>query len=93
MGGKINEAGGHKVIVDNGVRWELAACVGRQDVFFPPIGWQGTLDAREAVAICAFCPIRQDCLDYAIENCLDHGIWGGKTTRQRRTIRKEKNSA
>ena len=37
--------------------------------------------------ICNTCPVRQQCLDYALEipNCV--GIWGGTSGRQRREIR------
>lgn len=38
---------------------------------------------REAKAICAICPVRQRCLDFAIRN-EEVGIWGGMTTTERR---------
>ena len=40
----------------------------------------------EARAICEACPVRRQCLDYAIANHEPAGIWGGKTWRQRRRI-------
>lgn len=62
-----------------------AACVGADpDVFFPP-GHSERLE-REAVAICQPCPLRDECLDYALAWDV-RGIWGGTTYRQREQIR------
>lgn len=36
-----------------------------------------------AYAICAACPVRERCLDYAIANRIPHGIWGGQSERSR----------
>ena len=66
-------------------RWrELAACRGTDlNLFFPSRG--ETADpARE---ICAVCPVRQACLDYALSNAIIHGIWGGLSERERRDLR------
>jgi WhiB family redox-sensing transcriptional regulator len=41
-----------------------------------------------AKAICTTCPIRQLCLDYAIENNEEHGVWGAKSERERKRLRK-----
>jgi len=43
-------------------------------------------DPSVALAICARCPVRQECLDYAMEARERYGIWGGTTERQRRRI-------
>ena len=66
-------------------RWrELAACRGADlDLFFPGRGES----AGPARRICAACPVRQPCLDYAITNRIVHGIWGGLTERERRALR------
>jgi WhiB family redox-sensing transcriptional regulator len=66
-------------------RWrELAACRGTElEVFFPERGES----AEPARQVCAVCPVRQPCLDYAITNRIVHGIWGGLTERERRTLR------
>jgi WhiB family redox-sensing transcriptional regulator len=66
-------------------RWrELAACRGADlEVFFPGRGET----AGPARQVCAACPVRQPCLDYAITNRIACGIWGGLTERERRALR------
>lgn len=52
---------------------------------------KGRVDrVREAKAICARCPVCETCLDYAIVTAEQFGIWGGKTERERRAIRKQR---
>lgn len=36
-----------------------------------------------AKSLCAECPIRKDCLEYAVEAKEEWGIWGGLTSRER----------
>lgn len=38
----------------------------------------------KAVAVCADCTVKAECLAYALEHNEQHGIWGGTTPRQRR---------
>jgi WhiB family redox-sensing transcriptional regulator len=66
-------------------RWrELAACRGTDlEVFFPGRGDS----AGPARRVCAACPVRQPCLDYAITNRIAYGVWGGLTERERRALR------
>ncbi len=66
-------------------RWrELAACRGTDlNLFFPERGES----AGPARRVCAACPVREPCLDYAITNRISHGIWGGLTERERRALR------
>jgi WhiB family redox-sensing transcriptional regulator len=54
-------------------------------VFFPT-----TRDGvDEALAVCATCPVRSDCLDYAIEARERFGVWGGMTEKQRRRLQRK----
>jgi hypothetical protein len=39
------------------------------------------------VAICALCPVRLACLDWAIEHNERNGIWGGVSARSRQRMR------
>lgn len=43
---------------------------------------------KTAKAICARCPVQAPCLDYAVTNGERYGIWGGKTERERRKLRR-----
>lgn len=63
-----------------------AACAGLPaDWFFPTRG-QGSVVLIQAV--CDSCPVRADCLAWAVENRIHHGFWGGTSERERRRIRK-----
>ena len=52
------------------------------DLFFPSDG----VGVEVARAICADCPVRQPCLEYALVHRIDHGVWGGASERERRRI-------
>ena len=52
------------------------------DLFFPSDG-MGVLAAQR---ICAECPVVDACLQYALDERVDHGVWGGKSERERRRM-------
>ena len=54
------------------------------ETFFPNDG-AGVARARR---VCANCDVAQDCLLYALDHGLEHGVWGGKSERERRRLRK-----
>lgn len=39
------------------------------------------------------CPVREMCLEYAVSNHINHGIWGGTSPRTRVAIRKARGIA
>lgn len=43
----------------------------------------GALEHKQAKGICRGCPVRFECLSYAMDHPVDHGIWGGMTERER----------
>lgn len=55
------------------------------DMFFPPKGdWHA---GERAKNVCeTACPVREQCLQYALNNQEAHGIWGGTDAAQRRRI-------
>jgi WhiB family redox-sensing transcriptional regulator len=53
-------------------------------VFFPTRGE----DAAVAKRICRLCPVRTECLRYALDNHEDFGVWGGLSERARRRLRR-----
>ncbi len=61
----------------------FAICRDRDpDVFFP-LTAEGE---REAIRICQGCPVRLDCLEFALEAKIRFGIWGGVNEKERRTL-------
>jgi WhiB family transcriptional regulator, redox-sensing transcriptional regulator len=46
-----------------------------------------------ALRICADCPVREPCLEYALGNRIDHGVWGGASERERRRIAQRRRRA
>jgi WhiB family redox-sensing transcriptional regulator len=65
--------------------FSLAACRGATtEFFFAP----ATPEADYAVRICRRCPVRPECLSYAIGRPDLHGIWGGSTQAERTLLRR-----
>jgi hypothetical protein len=65
---------------------ELALCLGHDpDLWFP----QESDGGANAVRICSACPVRLDCLGWAIAHNERNGIWGGMSARKRQTMRAE----
>lgn len=54
--------------------------------FFPSDG-VGVEAARQ---LCATCPVKSPCLEYALRNRIDHGVWGGASERERRRILRQR---
>jgi WhiB family transcriptional regulator, redox-sensing transcriptional regulator len=77
------------------MNWQdRAACRGTNArLFFGPDGERPQdREVREAraKAICALCPVREQCLDYALRNAVKHGIWGGLSTEERTRERRRR---
>jgi hypothetical protein len=45
--------------------------------------------AEQARTVCAGCPVRADCLQAALADVEEHGIWGGASERIRRLLRRQ----
>ena len=52
-------------------------------LFFPERGES----PAKAKALCDECPVRAECLDYALGRPEKFGVWGGTSDRQRRRLR------
>jgi hypothetical protein len=64
---------------------ERPACTGLgPDWFYPPVGE----NPSKALGICRGCPARLECLQHALDNNEDEGMWGGVTQWRRRKGRK-----
>ncbi|HLT16585.1 MAG TPA: WhiB family transcriptional regulator [Acidimicrobiales bacterium] len=59
------------------------------EVFFPSDG----VGVEVARKICRDCPVKEPCLEYALAERIDHGVWGGTSERERRRILKARRSA
>lgn len=67
--------------------WQAAAaCQGMDsDIFFPA---SYRHDSDDAKAVCATCPVKDDCLRYAVEHNEESGIFGGLTPHERKPHRR-----
>lgn len=54
--------------------------------FFPSDG----VGVDRARKICASCPVIGTCLEFALDERIDHGVWGGCSERERRRILKRR---
>jgi WhiB family redox-sensing transcriptional regulator len=57
--------------------------------FFPSNG----LGVEAAQRICRGCPVQNECLEYALLNRIDQGVWGGASERERRRILRQRRRA
>ncbi|MHB8343543.1 MAG: WhiB family transcriptional regulator [Ferrimicrobium sp.] len=51
-------------------------------VFFPTDG-SGVIAAQQ---VCEECPVCSECLAFALQNRICHGVWGGTSERQRKRL-------
>ena len=73
----------------NNQSWIKNAACG--DIEDPDIFFSSQPDKiKEAITICHKCPVRVLCAEYAINEDIGDGIWGGLTELDRRSIKKQK---
>lgn len=75
--------------------WQAKAACRNQDptVFFPDEGDdEATIAAKEAAAkcVCWDCPVRRDCLEFAVVTNQKYGIWGAANEQERQRIRRSR---
>lgn len=63
---------------------QLGACRDAPGVDFFPSAGSGVVAAQR---VCAGCPVREECLEYALVTEITHGVWGGASDRQRQRLR------
>jgi WhiB family transcriptional regulator, redox-sensing transcriptional regulator len=57
------------------------------DLFFPISASDAGVDQiRQARSVCDRCRVESDCLLYALNHRIKHGIWGGLTEQQRQSL-------
>jgi WhiB family redox-sensing transcriptional regulator len=73
------------------VDWrDSARCLDEDPDLFFPIGSSGPAlaQADRAKGVCRQCSVLHDCLDWALSNYQDSGVWGGTTEEERRVMRR-----
>jgi len=58
-------------------------------IFFP----KESVVADRAQPICADCPARVECLNFALDHHIRYGVWGGTTERERQRLRMYRRTA
>jgi WhiB family redox-sensing transcriptional regulator len=73
----------------------LGACQDSDPDLFFPIATSGPAlqQMAEAKAVCARCPVRVDCLSYALDTGQDAGVWGGASAEERQENRSARAAA
>ena len=61
----------------------IAKCRGIDPAEFFPSDGSGVDRAQK---VCNGCPVRDECLEYALSARIEHGVWGGASERERRRI-------
>lgn len=70
--------------------YQDAACRDQDPELFFPVGLTGfaLLQLKEAKSVCARCPVQCLCLEWAVMAGIDHGVWGGMSEEERRTLKR-----
>jgi WhiB family transcriptional regulator, redox-sensing transcriptional regulator len=80
----------------NDGEWRAHAACSNFDtnLFFPePEATDALAQIARAKAVCAACPVRENCLEFAIRTRQLDGVWGGHTPEERRSIRRRRQAA
>ncbi|MDQ0785349.1 WhiB family transcriptional regulator [Streptomyces sp. B3I8] len=74
---------------------DRAACRTEDPDLFFPVGTTGPalLQIEEAKSVCHGCPVRDECLEWALEAGQDIGVWGGLTELERRALKRRRATA
>ena len=69
---------------------DYAACRGENPELFFPIGTSdpAVRQLKQAKAVCAGCAVQSVCLEWAMLAGIDHGVWGGLSEDERRTLKR-----
>jgi WhiB family transcriptional regulator, redox-sensing transcriptional regulator len=68
------------------------ACRHADPELFFPVSSAGPAASQVARAklICTHCPVRPECLEFALDSGQDFGVWGGASEGERRTMRRRR---
>ncbi|MFF8032772.1 MULTISPECIES: WhiB family transcriptional regulator [unclassified Streptomyces] len=67
-----------------------AACRTEDPDLFFPIGTSGPalVQTEQAKAVCRNCPVREQCLEWALDTGQSIGVWGGTSETERRALKR-----
>jgi WhiB family redox-sensing transcriptional regulator len=67
-----------------------ALCKDEDPELFFPVGTTGpaATQVHAAKSVCARCPVRLECLEWAMGTGQDSGVWGGLSEEERRALRR-----
>lgn len=71
---------------------DRAACRHEDPDLFFPIGTTGPAQAQteQARAVCRRCPVREACLEWAMDTGQATGVWGGTSETERRSLKRRR---
>ena len=74
---------------------EQGRCIDKDPELFFPTGTTGPAieQIARAIEVCDACPVRSECLEWALDTCQDAGVWGGLSEEDRREIRRARRRA
>ncbi|QKW23989.1 WhiB family transcriptional regulator [Kitasatospora sp. NA04385] len=69
---------------------DRAACLREDPELFFPVGVAGSALRQIECAkdVCRRCPVREQCLRWALDNGQDSGVWGGTSEDERRAMKR-----
>ncbi len=72
-----------------------AVCLGEDPELFFPVGTAGPALAQEqrAKELCRNCPVKRECLERALTDGQESGVWGGFSENERRALRRRSSRA
>lgn len=75
--------------------WATSAlCKGKPQQWWYPENFNSMAcrrDVAQAKLYCNICPVKQQCLEYALVHHEEHGVWGGMTPSERGNSRSIRN--
>lgn len=74
------------LIPNTATTWQTDALCAQVDssIFFPEKG-ESTRDAK---TVCGSCPVKAQCLQFSLDNNIEHGVWGGVSPRDRAALKR-----
>lgn len=69
-----------------------SACRDEDPELFFPIGTTGPalMQVEDAKSVCQRCTVTEQCLEWALDNGQDAGVWGGMSEDERRALKRRR---